>query len=429
MQTMLRSAVVGLMFLFMNFTMDGNHAIGQEWTRFRGPNGSGLSEAKNVPVTWTEKDVNWRVKLPAGGHSSPVLWGDLIFLSGADDSSAERMVFAMNAKDGKLVWSRNYSSSIHKKHKLNSFASPTAACDKDFVYYSWSAPEELVLLAVTHDGKEKWKRNLGPFVSQHSAGVSPILYEDMVILVNCQDADGNGQSSVLAVNRSTGQTVWELPRESTTVPYSTPCFRKNAQGQDELILNHSSRGISAVDPTSGKVNWEIADLINKRSVSSPVITGNGLITISCGSGGGGNFLVAVHPKEGNAVESGAVAYKIDKTAPYVPTPLAKGDRLFLMADNGIAIWADAKTGKEIWKERIGGTFYSSPIWVGDSIYCTSADGEVVVLAANDKYEMLARNNLGEASHSSPAAAGGRLHFRTINHLFSIGGEKVKLASN
>lgn len=405
-------------------------AWGQEWTRFRGPNGTGLSNAKGIPATWTEKDYQWKVELPAPGHSSPVIWGDKIFLSGAENATAERKIFALSVKDGKNLWTKSYPSVVHRKHGLNSFASPTAVVDADQVYFSWSKPEELTLLAVAHDGTEKWKRNLGPFVSQHSAGVSPILYENLVVLVNCQDKDNMGQmgqSSVVAVDRKTGDTVWQLPCESSLVPYSTPCFRKNAAGQDEMIVNGSSYGIKALNPKTGKVNWEIPQLIDKRSVSSPVITAGGLITITCGSGAGGNFLVAIHPKDATGPLAGTVAYKLDKVAPYVPTPIAKGDRLFLMSDKGVALCVNAKTGEEIWNERVGGTFYGSLVCIGDKLYCPTADGEIVVLSATDKFEELGRNPLGETMHSTPAVAGGRLYLRTVKHLISIGGDKPKLA--
>jgi outer membrane protein assembly factor BamB len=423
MQVLRNTGLVWVLFLAMSPL-----AWAQEWTRFRGPNGTGVSEAKTVPVSWTDQDYNWKVKLPSGGHSSPVLWGDLIFLSGADEATAERSIFAINAKDGKPVWTRSYASSVHKKHKLNSFASPTATCNAELVFYSWSSPDEFTLLAVTHDGQEKWKRNLGKFVSQHSAGVSPILYEDLLIIVNSQDKEGGGESSIMAVNSQTGETVWQLPRESTFVPYSTPCVRRNSAGKDELICNESYRGMIAIDPKTGSVNWEIPSLLDKRSCSSPVITAGGLITISCGSGGGGNYLVAVHPKDAADPKAGAIEFKMEKTAPYVPTPVAYGDYLFMMADNGIAVCYNVKTGKAEWKERVGGTYFGSLICVNGKLYCTSADGNVVVLAASDKFELLATNSLGETCHSTPAVANGKMYIRTVNHLISIGGEKVTTAA-
>jgi outer membrane protein assembly factor BamB len=395
----------------------------QEWTRFRGPNGSGISSAKTIPSKWTEKDINWKVELPAGGHSSPVLWGDKIFLAGADnDSTAERTAFCVDAKNGKVLWSRKYPSTHHKRHKLNSFASATPAVDRDYVYFVWSAPEEYTLLALDHSGREIWRRDLGPFVSQHSCGTSPIVYEDLVILGNEQDLEGGGESFLIAVDRRTGETAWKTPRKSAVVAYSTPCLYKPAGGPVEVIFNSQAHGMMAVDPRTGNVDWEVPGILDKRSVSSPVITASGLITASCGSGGGGNYLVAVKPATATNPDSGTAAYKIDKGGPYVPTPLAKGDFVFLWSDAGIVTCAREKTGEIVWQKRVGGTYYGSPICVDDRLFCTNTDGEVVVVSATAEFEELARNPLGEVSHSTPAVAGGRMYVRTLNHLVSVGGK-------
>ncbi|HEY5315983.1 MAG TPA: PQQ-binding-like beta-propeller repeat protein, partial [Pirellulales bacterium] len=142
----------------------------QEWTRFRGPNGTGISLAKSVPTRWTESDYNWSVALPGIGHSSPVAWGDKIFVTSANEDTAERMVLCLDAADGHVLWKHNYSSAVHPKHLRNSFASSTPAVDQNHVYVSWTAPEEYTLMALDHDGRDAWRINLGPFVSQHSGG-------------------------------------------------------------------------------------------------------------------------------------------------------------------------------------------------------------------------------------------------------------------
>ena len=132
---------------------------------------------------WKSSDFNWKVELPAGGHSSPVLWGDKIFLTCADDAkSAERQVVCLHADNGRILWTKKYSSTFHTKHVLNSFASATAAVDEERVYLSWSTPQEYTLLALDHAGQEVWQKKLGPFVSQHSCGTSPVVFEDFVIL-------------------------------------------------------------------------------------------------------------------------------------------------------------------------------------------------------------------------------------------------------
>lgn len=403
--------------------------LAQEWTRFRGPNGTGVSDVKTVPVSWTEKDVRFKVELPAEGHSSPVLWGDRVFLSGADDGkSAKRQLFCLHALTGKLLWVKEFASQFHKKHQLSSFAAATPACDAERVYYSWSTPDEYTLIALTHDGDEVWRRNLGPYVSQHSCGVSPVVYKNLVVLVNVQDGAGVGQnenpgtSSIIAVDKATGKTVWDIPQTSTVVPYSTPCVRELAGGLEELIINGPAKGMLALDPLTGKVNWEVPDLLDKRSVSSPVILQNGLITISCGSGGGGNYLLAVHPTDDGTASAGKSAYKVDKMAPYVPTPIAVGTRLFLWTDNGIVMSIDANTGEKLKQKRVGGTYYSSPICVDGKLYAANTAGEMLVVSADDELETLATNPLGEFSHSTAAVAHGRMYIRTYKHLISLGGE-------
>ncbi len=411
-----------------------NSVAGQEWSRFRGPNGQGVGEASNIPAQWTDANYTWKTRLPAAGHSSPVLWGDKIFLTCADDDeTARRMVVCVDAKTGQVLWNRKYESAFHRKHKFNSFASATAAADEDHVYITWSTPEEYTLMALDHAGNEIWRRNLGPFVSQHSCGISPIVYQDLVILGNDQDdadqVDPNqrGKSFLLAVDRKTGKDRWMTERVSDIVAYSTPCVYQPRGGEPQLIFNSKSHGVTSIDPSNGSVNWEIAGskdapLLDKRSVSSPVLVA-GMITASCGSGGGGNSLVLVQP--GNVSEPPKTMHRIDQKdgAPYVPTPIAKGDLLFLWNDKGIVSCVDAPSGKVLWIKRVGGNYFGSPVLIDDRIYCVSTDGDVVVIKAAGEYEELATNSLGEMCHSTPAVANGAMYIRTYNHLICVGGKK------
>jgi outer membrane protein assembly factor BamB len=393
----------------------------QEWTRFRGPNGTGLSDAPGIPATWTAADYRFKAKLPAGGHSSPVVWNDLIFLTGADDTGdAKRLVFAVSAHDGRVVWTKSFDSKKHTRHKLNSFASGTAAVDEARVYVTWTTPDEYTIKAFAHDGREVWSRNLGPFVSQHSGGFSPVVFEDLVVIVNDQDLEGGGNSFVTALNRATGETVWKLDRTSDVVAYSTPCEHRSADGAIELIFNSKAHGITGVNPYTGKVNWSVTGLFDKRSVSSSVIAAGDLLIGSCGSGGGGNYLVAVHPGTASKPDSGSLAYKITRQMPYVPTPIAKDDLLFLWADNGIVSCVEAKSGEILWQNRIGGTYYGSPICVQNRLYAVDTTGTVVVLAAEREFAELGRNPLEELCHSTPAVANGRLYLRTYEHLIALG---------
>lgn len=413
---MLRPFIIPLLVLLASTA-----ASAQEWTRFRGPNGSGVSDAATVPAQWSDKDIRFRVALPGIGHSSPVLWGNKIFLTSALEDTGTRLVVCLRADDGQIIWQRKFPSSLHSKHPLNSFASSTPCVDSDRVYCCWSTPEEYTLLALDHDGRDVWHKDLGPFVSQHSCGVSPVIYNDLVVLGNDQgDENHQGTSSLLAIDRHTGELRWKLDRRTATVAYSTPCVYQPEGRDAELIFNSESHGITSVDPANGRVNWEI-NVFNKRSVSSPIISG-GLIFGSCGSGGGGNYVAAVRPPA-DVGASPEIAYKIESSAPYVPTPLAVGGLVFLWSDNGIVTCLRAASGETVWeKKRVGGNYHGSPVCAGGRLYCIREDGEVTVVAAAEKYELLGRNPLGEESRSTPAVADGRMYLRTFSHLISVGGK-------
>lgn len=404
---------VGLVFAGLVVSLGATiHA--QEWTRFRGPNGSGLSDATTIPATWTDEDYRWKVDLPGVGHASPVIWGNKIFLLSADPETVTRIVLCLDAADGRTIWSRSYPSTKHVKHQFNSFASATPAVDEQQVYVAWSAPEEYTLAAFDHDGNERWKLNLGPYVSQHSCGTSPIVYEDLVILGNDQDGD----SSLVAVERATGSIRWRVPRKKVVVAYSTPCVYAPEGEKPQLIFNSQAHGISSINPDDGQSNWELA-VFDKRSVSSPLIAG-GLIFGSCGSGAGGNYVVAIKP--GAAGVAPEVAYKVTKSAPYVPTPVATEDFIFLWSDQGVVTCCDIATGKPIWQERVGGKYFGSPVCAGGRLYCMSADGEVAVVAASPVYEFFGKQPLGDPSHSTPAVSGGVMYLRTFTKLFALGGK-------
>lgn len=391
--------------------------MGQQWTRFRGPNGSGISNATTVPATWTNKDYNWRVELPGVGHSSPVLWGDRIFLMSATNDGRQRMVLCLSAVDGRLLWSRSYGASTHKKHSFNSFASPTPTVDAQRVYTLWADPTAYVVTALDHDGKEIWRRDFGPFHGNHGVGTSPILYEDMLVVG--KDEDEN--SSLFAVDRRTGEDRWAVRRESARVAYSTPCLLELDGAAPQLIFCSLAYGMSSIDAKTGHRNWDIP-VFDKRTVSSPVVSGN-LILGSCGSGGGGNFVVAVKAANPMSAAMPEEIYRVKKSAPYVPTTLVYNDMAFLWSDGGVVTCINVADGNVQWRKRIGGKFFGSPVCVNRRLYCVSEKGDVVVLAAARTFNKLGRVSLGEECRSTPAVAGGVMYLRTVSHLYSLGGGK------
>ncbi|HEY2762254.1 MAG TPA: PQQ-binding-like beta-propeller repeat protein [Pirellulales bacterium] len=390
------------------------------WPRFRGPNGQGQSEAATIPTTFAESDYNWKTEFPGIGHSSPVVWGNKVFITSADPDSATVHVLAFNTADGKKLWQRDYPSTTYHLHTQNNYASSTPALDADRIYVAWANPEEITLLALDHDGHDVWRKNLGPYKSEHGFGTSPIVVDDKVIITNDQEGENR---SLIAVDAKTGADRWRIPRRFAdnrqNASYATPCVMETPAGR-ELIVCSWAHGISSHDLATGVENWE-SQVFKLRPVASPVLV-DGLILGSCGEGGGNNTMIALKPgsKDGRAPELAFPA--IDRSsAPYIPTICVAGDLAFLWTDKGIVTCLDVTSGKQLWRQRVGGTFFSSPVRVQNRIYNISADGEVVVLAATPEYKLLARNGLGEGTQATPAIAGGKMYLRTLSHLISIGG--------
>jgi len=411
--------------VFAALAMNGG---AQEWTRFRGPNGTGISHAKTVPTNITPQDINWKAELPGMGHSSPVIWGERIFLTSTGDSEGGFSVLCLNVADGKLLWRRDFPLQPFSKHKFNSFASATPAVTANAVYVVWNEPEHYYLAALDHSGKTIWQRDFGPFVSQHACGTSPIVVGDKVILGGEQDgmkfvkeATREGESFIAAVKAETGEIVWKTPRNSMVVAYSTPCVREK-DGKVSVIFNSQAHGIYAVDVETGQVLWDYEKAFDKRSVSSPFIAGD-IVYGSSGSGGGGSVLTAI--KAGDATGSGKaeLAYQIKKSAAYVPTGVSVGDLTWMWSDGGILTCLHAPTGEIRYQERVGGNFFGSPVWVDGRLIAVSTAGEIDVVEAGEQFKVLSRFPLEELCHSTPAVAGGRLYVRTEKHLVSIGGEK------
>ncbi len=394
-------------------------APGQEWARFRGPNGSGLAEG-TLPARWDEGAHNWKVRLPGSGHSSPVVWGDRLFLSGAEEDG-KRLLLCLRAGDGKQLWSRTFPGERSRAHAHNSLSSSTPAADERHVYACWAGPKDFLVVALDHGGKEVWRADLGPFRAGHGFGASPIVHGGLVVVPNDQD----GKSELVALDSATGRARWKVPRRSKA-SYTTPCVYQPRGGPAELIFTNYEHGVTSVDPKSGKVNWEL-DVFDKghveAAIASPVVASD-LILATCGWLGVRQEVVAVRPPRPGSGGKATEAYRITRSAPLCTTPLVRGALLFLWDDNGVVTCADVRTGTVHWRQRAPGSYYSSPVCVGEHLYNVSRAGDVVVVRAAKRYELLARNRLGEGSHSTPAVAGGRMYVRTFSHLLCFGGKEA-----
>ncbi len=383
------------------------------WTRFRGPNGSGISSATHIPSNWTDQDYRWKISLPGVGRASPVLWGEQVFVLCGDKTTAQRILLCVNAKDGSVTWRRDFPSASFQKHRDNSYATSTPAVDAQNIYVYWTTPEEVTVMALDHGGRDVWRRNLGLFKSQHGSGTSPVIVDDLVIINNDQE----GASFLAALDANSGKTRWQVSRRTDRAAYSTPCLRQGSGGKPEIIFTSSAHGITAIDPRTGSINWELTNAFPFRVVGSAAVTQD-LVIASCGEGGVGRRLVAVRP--GSPGKPPELAYEFKSSIPYVPTPVIKNGLLYLWGDNGLVVCRKAATGERIWEHKISDSFYGSPVWIADRLYCASKSGVVYVLSVKDKPELLSKIPLGEPTAATPAVSADALFLRTESHLFCLG---------
>jgi outer membrane protein assembly factor BamB len=408
-----------LVFFALLLAISNQRLPAQDWTRFRGPNGTGVVEDVEMPVAWTADDYKWRVELPGIGHSSPVVWGSQVFVTSARQEDGTRLIRCLDTSDGSLNWEREYPSTTFELNNATAFDVATPTVDGDRVYVAWCTPEKYTVLALDKEkGKEVWRRELeGPFEGDHNFGSSPVLFHDLLILQN----DQSKTSFVVAFDASTGQTRWKTDRRTVKNAYSTSFILQPGTGPPQLILACSAYGVNSLDPRSGELNWEMPDLFGEiRVVGSPVAAG-GLIFSQCGAGGGGKRMVAVRPGNPEKGTDPIIAYELKGSLPYVPTPVAHGELLFFISDGGVATCIEASSGEIQWRERVGGNYFGSPVRVGDRIYCVSRAGEVAVFAAGKEFRLLGKVDLGEPSHSTPAVADGVMYLRTFSHLMALEG--------
>ncbi len=405
----------------------------ENWPQFRGPGSRGVSSESGVPVKWSAtSNVAWKTTLAGPGHSSPIVWGDRIFLTafrpdtGVVSSlynsvmgmlaqgvavSGQLVVVCLDRLSGKVLWERAVTEgSLENVHPNNSPASPTPVTDGKYVYayFGWYG-----LVTFDFSGQKVWEHRLGPFPNEWGSGSSPILYGSTVIL-NC---DNDAEDFLLALDKTTGRALWRTPRNSAR-GWTAPMIW-NAEGKDQIVVSGSERVI-AYDPANGTEIWRL-DGLARWVVPTPVAA-HGLLYVVAG-GPGGTAMLAVRPGGRGNITSTHVAWRNDRAASYIPSPLVVGDYLYTVKNGGVMTCLNARTGQLVWQERLpaGGDYYASPVAVEDHIYVVNEDGEVtVVAAAKPVLEVVASNTLGERTLASPAVSQGQMFLRTDSHLWAVG---------
>ena len=428
------------------------------WPQWRGPGGLGISESADYPDEWSaEKNVAWKTAIPGRGHSSPVIWGDRIFLTtsiegeqvpgrkapdhlgfdlkpgylhpdsvGVDYKNALK-VLAYDTKTGKQIWEQTAFDGLmyDNRHRKNTYASSTVVTDGKLVFASFEAAG---LYAYDVTGKLIWKKSpadvngslvwdtsLGPIAKAGlGPGTSPILYEDLLILQLDQEMGAN--SAIIALAKKDGSEVWRAQR-TTRRSWATPILVKTAS-RTELIASGAEMVVS-YDPATGKELWR-ANGVQSHPIPSPV-AGQGLVFLTAGSQA--KRALAIKPGgNGDLTDSASIVWRYSKGTAYVPSPILFGQYLYLMTDTGLMTCLDALTGQvkyEGGRPPVPATFTASLVAYGDRLLETSEDGDTFVIKAGPVHEVLRTNPIGEPVYASVALAGGTIYIRGAQHLFAI----------
>ncbi len=389
----------------------------ENWPGFRGPSRQGVSTEIGLPLEWDRtRNIAWKTPLEGDAWSSPIVWGDHIFLTTAKDGGAACHVLALDAKTGKVLWDRHvFDQETLQKRQQNSYASPTPVTDGKRVFAVFGAGG---IVALDFAGKILWENRDFRFFSEHGLGASPILYEDKLIMVFDPSSRTDRENKVgwkvpwhgaaiWALDVETGKLVWEGKRGPSRLAHVTPNLMR-VDGKLQLVSG-AGDAIQGHDPETGKRLWSVYS--QGEGVAPSIVIGGGLAYSI--SGFEATTIRAVAP-------GGKIVWEQTRAASHIPSMIYDRGLLFNINENGIATSMDAETGEVIWQQRVGGKHWASPVLVEGRIYFLSEEGETTVIEAAREYKELARSRLDEHTQASIAVSGGRLYIRTAERLWAIG---------
>ncbi len=398
-------------------------AASDNWPQFRGPNGDGISDSKGVPTKWSEtENVRWKTAIHDKGWSSPVVWKDQVWLTTATEKGTDYFAVCLDRKTGKVVHDLHLFSESDPTDisQYNSYASPTPAIEEGRVYVHFGSHGTACLDTAT--GKVLWQRRDLPCNHFRGPASSPVIYKDRLFLL----FDGFDLQYVACLDKATGKTLWKkdrnLPYKDTGRPmvdndykkgYATPSVFEIG-GRPQLVAP-AAMGTVAYDVTTGEEIWRV--IHGGMNEASRPILAHGLIYVTTGSA---STLVAVRAGGTGDLTKTGIAWKADRIAPTKSSPLVVGDLLFMVNDSGIAFCLDARTGRKLWQETLGGKFAASPVYADGNVYFTGENGKTSVVAADREFRLVEANQLPAGCMASPAIAGDAIFLRTKTHLYCIG---------
>ncbi len=374
-----------------------------DWPWWRGYNRDGIASANQTPpLRWSrDENILWSTKIAGRGHGSVTVLGDRVFVATADHDRGVQLVLALDRASGKPIWQSVVheggleTKSEREPNKKASLASSTIATDGDRLYINFLNDDAVWTTALDLNGDRVWQRKVTDYVVHQGYGSSPTIYRNLVIV----SADNKGGGAVTAFARETGDVIWH--RERPKKPnYSSPVIL-HAAGRDQLILTGCDL-VTSLDPLTGEEFWEIEGATTE-CVTTAATDGKHIFT----SGGYPKNHISAVVADG----SGEVAWE-NNTRAYVPSMLQRNGYLFLVLDGGVATCLRCDSGEQMWKSRLGGTFSSSPVAVGDLIYATSEEGETHIFEANtSEFVSVGMNKLGESVFATPTICGSRIYAR------------------
>ncbi len=410
-----------LLMLFVLLSLAGLSVAGENWPQFRGPHGDSRADDAKLPLTWSEKEnIVWKTAIHDKGWSSPVVWGDRVWLTTATEDGTQLFAVCVDRHSGKVrrdvkVFDVEKPSELWRK--FNSFASPTPAIEEGRVYVHFGTYGTACLNS--ESGETLWQRRDLHCDHWRGAASSPILYGDLLFLT----FDGHDRQYVAALNKNTGQTVWQKDRAidyktsdgDLKKAFGTPAIRI-VDDKPQLISSAAAATI-AYDPKTGEELWKVYH--GGMNVTAPPLHGRGKVFLC--SGDGGLRLLAVRDGGRGDVTATGIAWKVKSksSVPSRSSPILVDDLLYMVNEGGIVSCLEAKTGEPIWQNRLGGKFWASPLYADGRLYFFDEDGLGHVVAAGRTWKKLATNKLNDGCRASPAAAGKALFVRTLTHLYRI----------
>jgi len=375
-----------------------------DWPWWRGATITNIATDASPPISWSStENIAWRAEVPGEGHGSPILWRDRLFLTTADESAETQSLLCYARDSGDRLWATTvHSGGFMHKHNKNSHASSTPASDGHLVFTAFMVQDGVWVTAVDFNGEIAWQTKAGDFRSMHGYGSSPVIFESLVIVAGDTSAGG----FLAALHRETGEIVWRIARGNRP-SFATPVVADVA-GRSQLLLSGQDEVVS-YDPHTGDVLWRSE---GPASTTANSIAWNDDLIFTSGGYPQRNVLAI------RADGSGSVVWR-QSWKVYVPSPVVVGDRLVLIQDNGVARCVACATGEELWTERLGGDFSSSPVLAGDRLYAANEAGTTFVFQAAPEFRSLSENRLPGRIFATLAVGGDALFVRTTDGLFKI----------